>query len=136
MCGRGPPKVFFLESLNDYYPLAKWSTVMLMFILKCVLGFQRQRIEFKNAFAKEYIAIYEQVFIEVTRYLRIYGWQRDVIIRFKKTLYFQSKDTRIWYKKFLNGLLDYGFVVSKVDNGLLISKTVICVACVDDYLFW
>ena len=35
---------------------------------------------------------------------------------------------------FQNGLLDHGFVARKVDPWFFMSKTVICVPCVDDCL--
>ena len=37
---------------------------------------------------------------------------------------------------FRNGLLDRGFVMSKVDPCLFMSKTFICVVHVNDFLFW
>ena len=51
-------------------------------------------------------------------------------------LYSQDKAARLWYEKSLNGLLDRGFVARKMDPCLLISKTVICVVYVYDFLFW
>ena len=36
----------------------------------------------------------------------------------------------------MGGLLERGFVMSKVDPCLLIYKTVFCVVYVDDCLFW
>ena len=36
----------------------------------------------------------------------------------------------------LNGLLDSGFVVSKVDPCRFMSKTLICVVYTDDCIFW
>ena len=39
----------------------------------------------------------------------------DVVIKLNKILYGQSKDARLWYENFQNGLLDCGFVDSKVD---------------------
>ena len=53
-----------------------------------------------------------------------------------KILYGQAEAARLWYKKLQNGLLDRGFVMSKVNHWLLMSKTVICVLYVDDCLFW
>ena len=64
------------------------------------------------------------------------GGQHDVVIKLKKSLYGQTKAARLWYEKLLNGLLERGFVTSKVDLCLFMSKTVICVVYVDDCLFW
>ena len=65
-----------------------------------------------------------------------YGGQHDVFLKLKKSLYGQAEAARIWYEKMRNGLLDRSFVMSKVDLCLFMSKTVICVVYVDDYLFW
>ena len=62
--------------------------------------------------------------------------QHDVVLKLKKILYGQAEAARLWYEKLLNGLLERGFVMSKVDPCLFMSKTVICVVYVDDCLFW
>ena len=55
---------------------------------------------------------------------------------FEGSLYGQAEAARLWYEKLRNGLLEHGFVMSKVDPCLFISKTVICMVYVDDCLFW
>ena len=42
---------------------------------------------------------------------------------------------KVWYEMFRNGLMDIGFVVSKVDPCLFMANTVICVLYVDYFLF-
>ena len=64
------------------------------------------------------------------------GGQHDVVLKLKKSLYGQTKAARLWYEKLLNGLLERGFVISKVDLCLFMFKTVICVVYVGDCLFW
>ena len=56
--------------------------------------------------------------------------------KIKKSLYGQAKAARLWYEKLRNGLLESGFVMSKVDPCLFMFKTVICLVYVDDCLFW
>ena len=51
-------------------------------------------------------------------------------------MYGQSKYARLWYKKLRNGLLESGFVMSKVDPFLFMSKTVFFVIYVDYFLIW
>ena len=62
--------------------------------------------------------------------------QHDVVVKLKKSLYGQAEAARLWYEKLRNGLLERGFVTSKVDLCLFMSKTVICVVYVDDCLSW
>ena len=56
-------------------------------------------------------------------------------LRLEKSLYDQAEAARLWYEKFRNGLLDRGFVVSKVDPCMFISKNLIYVIYVDNCLF-
>ena len=57
-------------------------------------------------------------------------------LRLKKILYGQAEAARLWYEKFWNDFLEHGFVMSKRDPCLFMSKTVIYVVYVDDFLFW
>ena len=74
--------------------------------------------------------------IKLPRYSNNDGGKFDVFLRLKKSLYGQDESARIWFEKFWNSLLDHGFMVSKVDPFLFMSKTVIGVVYVDDFLFW
>ena len=57
------------------------------------------------------------------------------MIKAKQNAY-DTKSNTYYLKKFWNGLLDNGFVVSKVDPCMFIFNTVIFVVYVDNYLFW
>ena len=105
-------------------------------ILQFILGLKSQSIDFKNAFAQVDIPIGEPVFIELPRDFKSDGGQHDVVLKSKKSLYGQAEAARLWYEKLRNGLLERGFVMSKVDPSLFMSKTVSFVVYVDDCLFW
>ena len=107
-----------------------------MLILQCILGLQLQSVEFTNSFAQADIPNGEPLFVELPRDFKSDGGQCDVVFKLKKILYGQAEATRLWYEKLRNGLLVRGFVISKVDPFLFMSKTVICVVYVDDCLFW
>ena len=104
--------------------------------LQFILGLQSQSIDFTNAFAQADIPSRYPVFIELLRYFKSDGGQHDVVLKLKKSLYGQAEAARLWYEKLRNGLLERGFVMSKVDPCLFMSKTVICVVSVDDCLYW
>ena len=80
----------------------------LILIFQCILGFQSQSIEFTNAFAQVDIPSGEPVFIELPRDFKSDGGQCDVVLIFKKILYYQAEAAHIWYEKLRNGLLDRG----------------------------
>ena len=103
------------EPLNSYYPVVKWSTVRLMLIFQCILGFQSQSIESINSFAQSYIPSGEPVFVELPRYFKIDGGQHVVVLKLKKFLYGQAKAARLWYEKLKNGFLERSFVIIEVN---------------------
>ena len=107
-----------------------------MLILQCILGFQSQSIDFTNAFAQADIPSGGPVFIELPRDFNIDGGYDDFILKWKKSLYVQAEAARLWYENLRNDLLERGFVMSRVDTCLFISKTVIFMVYVDDCLFW
>ena len=107
-----------------------------MLILQCIIGLKSQSIDFTNAFTQEDIPSGEPVFIKLPRDFKSYGGQYYVVIKLKKILYGQAEAAHPCYEKLRNVLLERGFVMSKVDHCLFMSKTVICVVYVDYCLFW
>ena len=124
------------KPLNSYSPVVQWATVRLMLIFQCILGLQSQSIDFTNVFFQADIPCGEPVFIELPRDFNSDGGQHDVVFKLKESLYGQAKDARLCYEKLRNGFLERGFVMSKVDPCLFMSKTVIRVVYMDDCLFW
>ena len=55
------------KTLNSYSIVVQWAIVRLMLILKCILGLNRQSIDFTNDFYQAYITSGELVFIELYR---------------------------------------------------------------------
>ena len=121
---------------NTYSKVVHWDTVRLMFILQCILGLQSQSIDFTNAFSQADIPSGDPVFVELPRDFKSDGEQGNVVLRLKNSLYGQAGSARLWYEKLRNGLLECGFVMSKVYPCLFMYKTVICVIYVDGCLFW
>ena len=107
-----------------------------MFSLKCIICFQSQSIDFKNNVSQADIPSGDPVFIEPTRHFNSGGGKHDVVLRLNKCLYDKAEAARLRYEKTRNGLLDCGFVASKVYPCLFMPKTMICVVYVDDCLFW
>ena len=103
------------ETLNCYYTVFQWKKLRLILNLQWIIGLQSQSINFTNEFDQVDITIGEPVLIELTRYLKSDKEKCDVFIRLNKSLYGQVEAARLWYEKFLDGLLDCGFVVIKVD---------------------
>ena len=132
----GIQKILSPKPLNSYSPVVQWAAVQLMLILQCILGLQSQSIDFTNAFDQADIPSGGSVFIELPREFKSDGRQHDVVLELNKSLYGQVESARLWYEKFRNGLLERGFVMSKVDPCLFMSKNVIFLVYVDDFIFW
>ena len=107
-----------------------------MLILQCILVLQSQSIDFTNAFAQADIPSGGKDFIDLLRGFNSDWGQCDVVIRLNKRLYGQAEAARLWHEKLWNGLLDSRLVVIKVDPCLVMSKTVICVVFVENFLSW
>ena len=129
-------KRMYPKPLNSYYPVLQWSTVRLMLILQCIIFLKSQSTDFTNDFAQADIPSGEPFFIELPSYFKSDRDKGYVVLRLKKGLYGQAKTARLWDEKLRNGLLERGFVMSKVDPFLLMSKNMIFVVYVDDCLFW
>ena len=108
----------------------------MILIFQCILGLQSQRTDFTNAFAQADILSWYPVFIELPMDFMSDGGQWNVVLILKKSLYGQSEPARLCYEKLRNGLIECGFVINNVDPCLFMSKTVIYVVFVDDFLFW
>ena len=118
------------KPISLYSTVAQWAKVKLMLFLQCSLCLQSQIIDSRNYFSRANIPSGEPVFIEISRYFNSSGGKCDVVIRLNKILSGQSKDTHP------NGLFGSGFVVSKVDSCISMSKTLIFVVHVDYCLVW
>ena len=107
-----------------------------MLIFQCILGLHNQSIDFINAFAQADIPSGDPVFIEIPRGFKNDGGQDDFVLKLNKSLCGKAEAARLFYEKLINGLLERGFLMSKVDSCLFMSKTVIFVVYVDDCLLW
>ena len=85
-CVRGDAqKRLYPEPLNLYSTMVQWTTARLVLILKCIIGFQSQIIDFTNAFYQADILSGDPVFIELSRDFKSDRGQCDVVIRLKKS---------------------------------------------------
>ena len=114
-------KIMSPKPLNSYYPVVQWASVRLMLILQCTLVLQSQIIDFTNALAQADIPGGDPVFVELPKDFNSGEVQGDVVLRLKKILYGKAEAALLWYEKLRNGLLERGFVMSKVDPCLFMS---------------
>jgi hypothetical protein len=101
-------------------------------MLTAILGLHTRSIDFSiNAFAQALISDGKDVYIKVPKgFTPTIG--RDCVMKLKKSLYGSTTAPQLWYEKISKGLIDRGFVPSKMDPCLFISPTVLLVLYVDD----
>ena len=69
-------KGFYPENLRMYYLAAMWTMARSMLIIQCIIYFQTQScIDITNFFSRADITGGEMFLNEVTRYVRINGYQ-------------------------------------------------------------
>ena len=83
------------EPLNMYYTVFQWYKVRSVFILKCIIGFQSQSIDFKKFFSQADIPRGESVFIEISMDFKSDVGQCDVVLIFNEILYGRDKATHL-----------------------------------------
>ena len=135
-CVRGDVQKRKAETpLNTYAPVAMWSTIRLMLIMSCLLNLTTLSVDFSNAFAQADIPESQTVYIEPPQGFTSENGD-DIVLKLNKSLYGQAESPRLWYEKLKKGLEDRGFVMSKVDPCLFLSKDIVCICYVDDCLFF
>ena len=135
-CVRGDVQKRKAETpLNTYAPVAMWSTIRLMLIMSCLLNLTTLSVDFSNAFAQADIPESQTVYIEPPQGFTSENGD-DIVLKLNKSLYGQAESPRLWYEKLKEGLEDRGFVMSKVDPCLFLSKDIVCICYVDDCLFF
>ena len=98
-------------------------------MLTAILGLHTRSIDFSNAFAQALIPDGKDVYIEVPKGFALTDGH-DCVMKLKNSLYGSMTAHRLWYEKILQGLIDRGFVPSKMDPCLFISPTVLATGTV------
>ena len=120
---------FSPEPLNVYFLVFKWTVVMLMLILKCIIYFLDQGfISFTNDFSQECIPWGGGIFNEFPRGVNINWGQSNFVMNWIKPIW-SSWSRKILELKFFNGWLDHGLVVSNFYPWLFMYKTVFFCIC-------
>jgi hypothetical protein len=119
------------EVMDTYSPVVQWSSVRLMLVLTIILGMVTQAVDFSNAFAQADMPEGLDVFLEMPENFKSSD-SSDSVLKLKKSLYGQTIAPKLWYEKLKKGLENRGFVASKVDPCMFISRKVVICSYVDD----
>ena len=129
-CIRGDRQIEGVDFFETYAPVVSWSTVRLLLILSIVLGLATKQVDYTLAFVQA--DLNEEVFCEMPK-----GFERPgYVLKLKKSVYGLRQSPLNFFNCLKKGLEDRGFVQSKNEPCLFVSKKVICLTYVDDCLFF
>ena len=129
-CIRGDRQIEGVDFFETYAPVVSWSTVRLLLILSIVLGLATKQVDYTLAFVQA--DLNEEVFCEMPK-----GFERPgYVLKLKKSVYGLRQSPLNFFNCLKKALEDRGFVQSKNEPCLFISKKVICLTYVDDCLFF
>jgi hypothetical protein len=129
-CIRGDRQIEGVDFFETYAPVVSWSTVRLFLILSIVLGLATKQVDYTLAFVQA--DLNEDEYCEMPR-----GFERPGhILKLKKSVYGLRQSPLNFFNCLKKGLEDRGFVQSKNEPCLFMSKSVVCLTYVDDCLFF
>ena len=119
-----------LESDDVYAPVVGWATVRLVLILSVQLGWKSKQVDYDAAFVQAKLDT--EVYCEMPPMFREEGY----VLKLKRSLYGLRESPKNWVLTLREALKDQGLIHSKNDPCLLMSDKVICIAYVDDCIFF
>jgi hypothetical protein len=129
-CIRGDRQEEGIDYFETYAPVVSWSTVRLLLVLSVTLGLATKQVDYTLAFVQA--GINEEVYVEMPKLFEKSG----CVYKLKRNIYGLRQAPVNWFNRLKTGLETRGFVQSKKDPCLFISKDVICLCYVDDCLFF
>ena len=121
--------------MNTYALVAMWLTIKLMLIMSFLLNITTLTVDSSNTFIQTDIPASQTVYIEPPQGFTPENGD-DIVLKLNKSVCGQAESPRLWYQKLKKGLEERGFVMSKVDPCLFLSKDIVCICYVDDCLFF
>ena len=129
-CVRGDQQIEGVDFFDTYAPVVSWSTVRLMLIAATTLGLASKQVDYTLVFI--HADVDSEVYVEMPRLFE----QEGKILKLKRNVYGLRQAPKNFFLYLKEGLEGRGFVQSQHDPCLFISDKVICVAYVDDCLFF
>ena len=123
------------QSSNTYWesfsPVVQWTTLRTILTLSIVKGWKARSIDF--------VLAYPQADLKANIFMRIpYGFTVDKpgkwLLRLEKNIYGLKDAGRTWHHHLKQGLMDRGFIPSKVDPCVFYKGNLILVVYVDDVI--
>ena len=128
-CARGDQQT---NDFETYAPVVQWTTIRLMLILEVLLGLKSKQGDVTAAFVHAPIPEGTDVFVSMPQGFGIPG----KVLKLRRQLYGLKDSPRQYWLYTVKKMEAAGLKQSTLDPCLFVGDKVICVAYVDDYLFW
>ncbi|KAL0378947.1 UNVERIFIED_CONTAM: Retrovirus-related Pol polyprotein from transposon TNT 1-94 [Sesamum radiatum] len=102
-----------IDYFDNYYPVAKLTTIRVLIALAWVYSLPIHQIDVKTAFL--YGELEEEIYIDQSEGIGVHGNERKVI-KFVKSLYGLKQAPNQWHEKFDKTILAFGFTVNENDK--------------------
>ncbi len=116
---------------ETFSPVVNWFSIRLCMTFTLIFGWSTRQIDFVLAFPQADVEC--DLFMELPRGLIFEGVDRSThCVKLIKNLYGQKQAGRVWNDYLVQGLVDRGFIQSKVDECVFYKDTTILLVYVDD----
>jgi len=147
VCPHGGQQIQGINFWETYAPVVQWSTVRLALILSTLGDLKSRQVDYVQAYTQAnidcdlYMAVPAGFIVQDNKLVFVEGLRtkdhpNDHVLKLKKNMYGLRQAGHIWFEKLRAGLLNRGFVQSKVDKCLFLRSDCILVVYVDDCLFF
>jgi hypothetical protein len=117
LVARGFSQVYGVDYLETYAPVAKMTTIRLIFAIAAMEGWHIHQMDVKTAFLLGLLD--EEIYMEIPEGFELHN-VRGKVCKLLKSLYGLKQASRVWNRKLHGKLESLGFVRSEADHCLYI----------------
>ena len=109
---------------------------MLLSIVGIINGLKSRKVDYVQVFPQATLDKDEHVYMHLPAGYDVDGDRNKYVLKLKKNLYGLKQASFNWSEMLKSGLIEMGFIPSKLDPCVYYKKDIICAVCVDDTVFW
>ncbi len=143
LCCHGGQTVKGFHYDETYSPVVAWSTVRMLLTLSEVYGWHARQIDFVLAFPQAnvktdvYMSVPEKFRVDSNKKLVLdetapHPSKQNGVVKLIKNVYGLKDASKTWVDHLSKGLIEFGFIQSKIDPCLFIKNSVLFCLYVDD----
>ncbi len=135
LCAHGGMQSWGVDYWATFAAVVNWMSIRFLLTVAKIHGLDTKTIDFVLAFPQAELDI--DVFMDIPAGMHLKGYaienqSRLYVLKLNKSLYGLKQASTNWYEMLTKGLIDCGFVQSKVDPCVFIRSDAIVLVYVDD----